>query len=192
MTDADPWQAAWQPMIDAVGTQFDTGPIEFGADAVERGAIRRYLEPLEFDCPLHEDPDAARALGHADVVVPTSALASFALRPMRRPGQVLFPRAERDAQPDSDALRWITAPLEPPTLGYFATRFDAEYLRPAIVGDRLARHGAKLLACVPKQTQVGRGAFLTWESEILNQRHETVARLTTTFYRYNPHPGSRP
>ncbi len=31
-----------------------------GADAVEAGSIRRWLEPKEFDCAIHSDDDAAR------------------------------------------------------------------------------------------------------------------------------------
>src|SRR5258708_1089564 len=52
---ADDWKQAWQPMIDAVGTDFSDGAEVQGADEVERGAIRRFLEPLQFDCPLHYD-----------------------------------------------------------------------------------------------------------------------------------------
>ena len=58
------------------------------------------------------------------------------------------------------------------------------------VGDRLLRRGARLVACLPKETKVGRGAFLTWESEIVNQRLEVVVRLQTTYFRYNPHSRS--
>ena len=145
------------------------------------------LEPLEFDCALHFDREVARAHGYDDIVVPTSALPTFAFAPMWRPGEVLFTSAERDAQPATSAVAGTRSELEPPTTGYFATAYDVEYLRPAVVGDRLARRGATLLACVPKETRVGRGAFLTWESAIVNQRLEVVARLQTTFFRYNPH-----
>ena len=188
MSTSDNWMSAWQPMIDAVGRQFDERAVEFHADPIEASAVRRYLEPLEFDCALHYDREAARAQGYADVVVPTSALPTFAYAPMWRPGERLFTRAERDAQPESSSVSGIRTGLEPPTTGYFATNYDVEYLRSAVVGDRLARRGAKLLACLPKQTKVGCGAFLTWESEIINQRLEVVARLQTTFFRYNPHP----
>jgi acyl dehydratase len=187
MITSDDWMSAWQPMIDAVGRQFDERPVEFQADPIEASAVRRFLEPLEFDCALHYDREAARAQGYADIVVPTSALPTFAYAPMWRPGERLFTSAERDAQPAVSAVSGILTGLEPPTTGYFATNYDVEYLRPALVGDRLARRGARLLACLPKETRVGRGAFLTWESEIVNQRLDVVARLQTTFFRYNPH-----
>lgn len=185
---SDDWKAAWQPMIDAVGRDFDDKPPVFVADPIERSTIRRWLEPLEFDCALHYDPEVARAHGHTDVVVPTSALPTFALAPMWRPGETLFTSAERDAQPATSSVSGIKTGLEPPTSGYFATNIDYEYLRQAVAGDRLLKRGARLLACQPKETKVGRGAFITWESELVNQRHEVVVRTRATFFRYNPHP----
>lgn len=189
MSEDSDWTAAWQPMVAAVGTQFDPGPHEFTADVIEAGAVRRYLEPLEFDCALHHDREAARALGYPEIVVPTSAIPTFALAPMWRPGETLFDSAERNAQPAKTPISGVRTDLEPATTGFFATNYDVEYLQPVVVGDRLLRRGARLVACLPKETKVGRGAFLTWESEIVNQRLEVVARLQTTYFRYNPHRG---
>jgi acyl dehydratase len=186
MTSPDEWKMAWQPMIDAVGRDFDEQPPVFIADPIDRSAIRRYLEPLEFDCPLHYDLDVARAHGYSDIVVPASALPTFALPPMWRPGVVLFTSDDRDAQPASSAVSGIQTGLEPPTTGYFATNYEVVYLRAVIVGDRLRKKGARLVECQPKETKVGRGAFLTWESELVNQRSEPVMRSRATFFRYNP------
>ncbi|WP_200126736.1 hypothetical protein [Salicibibacter cibarius] len=46
------WKKDWRPMMDAVGLDFSDGEKTWGADPVEKGAIRRFLEPLEFDCPF--------------------------------------------------------------------------------------------------------------------------------------------
>jgi len=181
------WRAAWQPMINAVGTEFDAEPARFVADRIEASALRRYLEPLEFDCPLHYDSDVARELGYTEVVVPCSALVTFAYPPMWRPGEQLFTDSERNAQPSGLAISGFITGLEPETVGFFATNFEADYLHPALVGDRLARVGALLVACEPKETSVGRGAFLTWQSNIVNDRHQLIARFKNTFYRYVPH-----
>jgi acyl dehydratase len=186
------WQAAWHPVIAAVGTEFDPGPHEFVADVIEASAVRRYLEPLEFDCAIHVDADTARENGHPAIVVPASALPTFAMAPMWRPGERLFTNDERNAQPAKTPVSGVRAPQEPATTGFFATNYDVEYLQPAYVGDRLLRRGARLVACLPKETKVGRGAFLTWQSEIVNQRIEVVARLQTSYFRYNPHPPAKP
>jgi hypothetical protein len=141
------WQQEWQAMVDAIGTQFDDTPAIFSADVIDRSAIRRYLEPLEFDCPLHYDADVARAHGYKDVVVPTSAIPTFSYAPMWQPGDVLFDSCERNAPPAKTAVAGFRAPIEPTTSAFFATNYDADYLLPVCAGDRLARRGSKLLNC---------------------------------------------
>jgi acyl dehydratase len=179
------WKQAWQPVVDAIGQEF--GRVTTGADEISAATIRRYLEPLEFDCALHYDAEVAREHGYGDIVAPNSSIQTFSLPPMWRPGQSIFNSEERNAQPETGSLGGLRAPLEPSTTGYFATDFEVEYFCPVIVGDRLYRRGAKLTGCLPRETKVGRGAFLTWESEICNQRDEVVARTRTTSLRYNPH-----
>ena len=46
--------------------------------------------------------------------------------------------------------------------------------------------GDKLISCDPKETRVGRGAFVIYESEIRNQRDELVAKLRQGGYGYIP------
>lgn len=180
------WKADWQPVVEAVGRDFGNGRLMTGADEVCAATIRRYLEPLEFDCALHTDAEVARAHGYADVIAPITSIQTLSLPAMWQPGQHIFNSAEPHAQPETSTLSGFRAPQEPPTTGYFATDYEVEYFRPVIVGDRLHRRGAKLAGCLPRETTVGRGAFLTWESEICNQRDEVVARTRTTWLRYNP------
>lgn len=183
------WKDDWNGVIAAIGTDFG-GPPLTGADQVERGLIRRYLEPLEFDCPLHQDDEVARAQGFEGITAPVSSIASFTIAPLWEPGgPPVFTSAERDAQPANYLAhprnKWLTP--GPPTTGYFATEIEIEYFAPVYVGDRLTNRGRRLLSCTPKETSVGRGAFTTWESEIINQRGELVARTRNGLYSYNPH-----
>jgi len=184
---SEDWTAAWAPVIDVVGTDFDTGAI-VGADAVDKSALRRYLEPLEFDCPLHYDDEVARQHGYSGAIAPVSSYFPFTAPPIWRPGQgSVFTSDERDAQPAGGEVRRFLTGLEPPHTGYFAADFEMEFLRPAVLGDRLSRTGMRLISCTPKETRVGRGAFMTWEWEVRNQRAEVVARMRNTMYVYNPH-----
>ena len=64
--------------------------------------------------------------------------------------------------------------LEPPTTHFFGVDAEADYLLPVVVGDRLCRRGALLLSCKPKETRVGQGAFISWQTEVINQRRERV------------------
>jgi acyl dehydratase len=181
------WTAGWQPVIDAVGTDFGAGVDLTGPDAVELGSIRRYVEPLEFGCPLHYDPEVAQRFGLPDVVAPVTSAMTFTIAPVWRPGEpATFISAERNGQPARTGTgpRWTG--LEPPTTAHFAAEAAADYLAPIVVGDRLTRRGNMLLSCVPKATRIGVGAFTTWQSEIHNQRGELVVRLRNTAYSYIP------
>jgi acyl dehydratase len=187
------WQRAWQPLIDAVGTEFGEGISRVGPDAVELGALRRFCEPLEFGCPLHYDAAVACRHGYAGVVAPVSAIVTFTIPTVWRVGEPpVFSSSERNAQPARTGLGPRRTGLEPETTGYFAAETGADYLAPVEVGDRLCRTGDLLLSCVPKQTRVGRGAFVTWQSQIRNQRDVLVARLRSTSYSYVPHPHPHP
>ncbi|MFJ7308871.1 MaoC family dehydratase [Peribacillus frigoritolerans] len=181
------WKKAWQPMIDVIGKDFRDGEEQWGADDVERGAIRRFLEPLEFDCPLHYDKDVAAEYGYPDIIAPYSSLFTWVIPPLWRQGMLVFTNAERNAQPVHSPLTGIKTDLAPSTTGFFATDIEIDYIKPVLVGDRLCRVGYVLLSCVPRETKVGRGAFMVWESEIRNQRGEVVAKTRIGTYSYNPH-----
>ena len=135
---------------------------------------------------LHSDAAFARAHGYADIVVPSTAIASFAMPLLWNPGDSpLFDDAARDAQPTRSHIGGVRFGLEPPTTHFFGVDAEADYLLPVVVGDRLCRRGALLLSCKPKETRVGQGAFISWQTEVINQRRERVALLRTTFFRYN-------
>ncbi|MCR1786275.1 MaoC family dehydratase N-terminal domain-containing protein [Nocardioides carbamazepini] len=181
------WQAAWQPVIDAIGKDFAEGAVTWGGDAVERGGIRRYLEPLELDCALHTDPELARAAGYADVTMPATGVIAWTIPAAWTPGQVLFASSERDAQPVHSAINNADMTLGPRTTGFFGTDIEVDFLRDVVAGERLGRRGRTLLSCKPKETAVGRGAFLTWGSEIVTAELEVVGRIRIGTYAYVPH-----
>ncbi len=181
------WQADWQPVIDAIGKDFAEGAVTWGGDAVERGAIRRYLEPLELDCALHTDPEVARAAGYADVTMPATGVIAWTIPQAWTPGQVLFDSDARDAQPVHSAINNAGMTLGPRTTGFFGTDIEVDFLRDVVAGERIGRRGKTLLSCKPKETAVGRGAFMNWESEIVTEDLEVVGRIRIGTYAYVPH-----
>jgi hypothetical protein len=184
---SDDWKQAWQEVVEAVGRDFSDGQVHWGADVVEQSSIRRYNEPLELDCPLHYDAEVARAHGYADVIAPYTSALTWTIPPMWTPGEPpLFDTAARNAQPVRSPINNQGFPLGPPTTGFFATDMELDFLRPVTVGERLGRRGHKLLSCTPKQTAVGRGAFMTWEAEIVTAGGEVVIRMRTGTYAYQP------
>lgn len=185
------WQDEWQPLVDAVGREFGDGTVAFGADAVEVGAIRRYLEPLEIDSPLHYDADAARAHGYPDVIAPYTAVMPFSVPAMWQPGEpTLYDDPGHDAQPARSPINNQDMPLGPPTTGFFATDVEIDFVRPLVVGERVGRRGRRLVSCAPKETSMGRGAFLTWQAELVTDGGDIVGYVRTGSYAYNPHGAS--
>lgn len=191
---SDVWKADFAPAIALIGTHIGDPAGQLGADAIEAGAIRRILEPLEFDCALHYDRDVARAHGFADIPCPYTAMMTFTMPAMWQPGQALFDSNARNAQPLKIALGAdLAARLGLPAryTGYFATDFAVEFFGVAVVGDRVGRRGNKLVACEPKETSVGRGAFTSFESELFNQRGDILALMRSSMFIYEP-KGARP
>ena len=183
------WQDDWQPLVDAVGREFDEGGTVLGADSIERGSIRRFVEPLEISSGLHHDPEVARAHGHADVIAPYVSALSFSVPAMWHPGDPpLYEDPAPDAQPARSPINNQDMPLGPRTTGFFATDISLDFARPLVVGERVGRRGRRLVACAPKETSMGRGAFLTWESELVTETGEVVGHVRTGTYAYNPHP----
>jgi hypothetical protein len=187
--DEADWRADWQPMIDRVGEDFSDGRIRYGADRVEQGAVRRFMEPLEWDCPLHHDAETAQRFGQAGVTAPYTSLLTFTMPPMWSPGRdPIFVESDPDAQPARSPINNPRRGPAPPTTGFFATDMEIDFVRPVLVGERLGRRGNRLVACVPKETAVGRGAFSTWESEVVDEQGEVVARIRNQTYAYDPRP----
>lgn len=184
---ADDWMLAWQPMVDAIGREFDAdAPLVWG-ERIDASMVARYIEPLELDCRLHSDIAVARANGHERLVVPDTALFSLSLPLVWRPGDApIFQSDERDAQPVTGVIGGRLCGLEPPTTGAFAVQWDTDFIKPALVGDRLCRRGLLLVACKPREMRMGRGAFITWQSEVINEQFEILARIRSTLFRYVP------
>jgi len=176
---------AWAPVVAQIGVELGDGAVHFGADAVEAGSIRRFLEPLEFDCPMHYDTDAARKAGRAGVIAPCASLPVFAAAPVWRPGESVFDRAGLDAQPARLSIKPVLPAGAPPVSSFFVVELDVSYFREVVVGERLGQKGNRLIACVPKETKVGRGAFITYERGIVDETHELVAVLRITSFVYD-------
>jgi hypothetical protein len=186
---SETWKDQWLPVVQAIGQELP-GAASCPADAIEAGTLRRYLEPLEFGCPLHHDEQVARECGYDQVIAPYTATLSFTMPAMWTPGApTLFPSDERNAQPVRSAVKPVYPAYFPPFSGYFATDIDIDFIRPAMVGERVMRRGNKLVACEPKETRVGRGAFVKFESELVTEHGEVISRMRTGVYLYEPHEG---
>jgi N-terminal half of MaoC dehydratase len=181
--EREDWESAWNDVVALVGADLGGGRKYPAADPVEAGAIRRYLEPLEFGCPLHYDEAVARKHGYVGIVAPYSGLATWISPGLWADGdEPVWVDPARNAQPRMKIRRF---PFPgPDTNSMFQTDVEHVFHRPIVVGDRLYQVGQRLLQCLVKETRVGRGAFMTWEVDVRDDADELVATIRPTVYPY--------
>ena len=152
-----------------------------GADPVELGAIRRWLEPKQFDCPLHADAEAARAAGWEGLTAPGAMVLSLGLAPYWQPGD---PPAQLSDPPKQIPIPVIFDVPAPCTLS-FATSLEVEFAAPLHLGDRVTRTTA-FVGLARKTLRVGDGAFFRQRDTYRNQRDETLAVAHLDIFRFSP------
>ncbi|MDA1096247.1 MAG: MaoC family dehydratase N-terminal domain-containing protein, partial [Chloroflexi bacterium] len=160
-----------------------------GIEVVERSSIRRQLEVLEMDCPLHYDDAVARKHGYEGLVSPVHMVQTFQVSSLWEPGMPSLWTTEDPFFTVSGTGRAGNVEVIPtPGTAGFITDLEVESLRPLYLGDRVSQTSQTLLDVNPRRTRVGDGGFLTSESMFVNQRGEPVARQKMTLYTYVPHP----
>lgn len=155
-----------------------------GADEVTCADIRRRLEVLQFDCPLHWDEAIAQAYGYPTIVAPSTLLVSAALPAYWEPGSP----ATCDGALSLPALPITRVPA--PGTRIFATRIETEYFKPLFPGDRVAAT-AKLVSVTRKKLSIGDGAFFVVETTYRKQTGEMAGTDRVTYFRYSPEEGKQ-
>lgn len=186
--DVESWKETWRPMIEAVGTDLSKGLVVRGGETIEESTVGRYLEPLEFDCPLHYDRAVALQHGYSNITAPYTSILTFTIAPMWEPGRRLFDSNERNAQPAYSPINGGELRIAPEVTGFFATDFEMHFVKAPVVGDHLSRRGNVLVSCVPKWVSVGRGAFMTLESEVVTDSADVIGTVRHTVFAYEPMP----
>lgn len=176
---SDGWgkQGSWEETESFLGKVIK---VSKGADAVEMGSIRKWLEPKQFFPPIHLDRESAQAVGYRDVVAPRTMAFTYGLPP--------YFDANTPLEKLADTRRQIPVPvifdLPAPCKFSFATSMDIEFFEDMYVGDRITcTH--KLTDITHKTLSVGTGAFLTQEDTYTNQHNEQVARAELVIFRFN-------
>lgn len=155
--------------------------VSIGADAVEKGAIRRWLESKQFDCPIYRDEEAAKSAGYKGIVAPVTMAQTFGIGPYWKPSDPLAKVGDEPKQINIPVIFDVPAPC---TLS-FATDIEVEYFTPMLLGDEI-KITSKLLDITHKEMRVGKGAFLRQEDTYTNQNGEVVAISVLTIFRFNP------
>lgn len=152
-------------------------------DPVEIGAIRRWLEPKEFELDIYRDEAAAKANGYRNITAPASMIFSYGVAPY-------WTIEDGDSQPGYTP-RQISIPVifdvPAPCRLSFATSIEINFEHPIYVGD-LITCTSKLISITKKELSVGAGAFFRQEDTYTNQSNEILAVSYLDIFRFNP-PG---
>lgn len=152
-----------------------------GADAVEKGTIRRWLETKEFDCPLHFDEATAKDAGYEGVVAPGVMAITYGIPAYWQPGD---PHSETGYEPKQIPMP-VVFDVPAPCPRAFATSMELEFFAPMCLGDQLTCT-SKLVNIKHKPLSVGEGAFLKQEDTYTNQKGEVVAISYIDIFRFVP------
>ena len=173
----DPRDGTWEDAERCVGRELARYA---GADDVTVGDIRRRLEVLAWDCPLHYDEETARRHGYRTVVAPATMLMTWAMPAYWVPGD---PRPTLD---DGTLVpRYPFTQIPAPGEFMFATESETEYLEPVYPGDRISASSV-LRSLTRKRTSVGDGAFFLIETTYTKQSGEVAGVERLTVFRYSP------
>lgn len=150
-----------------------------GPDPVERGTIRRWLEPKEFDCAIHTDAEAARAAGYEDIVAPASMVFTYGIPAYWQPDDAPAQIDDEPTQIQIPVIFDVPAPCDKS----FATSIEVEFFEPLYPGDEVTCT-SKLVDIKHKELKVGKGAFLRQEDTYTKQTGEVVAVSYLDIFRF--------
>ena len=150
-----------------------------GPDAVEKGSIRRWLEPKEFACDIHTDAEAARAAGYDDLVAPASMVFAYGIAAYWQPGDKPAQIDDEPTQIQIPVIFDVPAPCDKS----FATNIEVEFFEPLYPGD-VVTCTSKLVDIKHKELKVGKGAFLRQQDTYTKQGGEVVAVACLDIFRF--------
>jgi hypothetical protein len=151
-----------------------------GPDEVNAADIRRRLEVLAWDCPLHYDDAVARAHGYRGVVAPTTMLMTWVMPPYWSPGDPPPTLEDLPLYPSLGLCR-VPAPGE----AGFITSCETEYFEPVYRGDRITATSVPT-EVTRKTLSVGDGAFISVTTAYTNQAGVVVGVERIVVFRYTP------
>lgn len=168
----------WEEAEAQVGAEIGTF---VGPDAVSHADIRRRLEVMEWDCPLHYDEQVAKDHGFSGVVAPAAMYMIWALPLYWEPG------TSRNLDPQHRFMPAIPMVMNIPGegSGMLDAECDVEFYEPIYPGDKISAR-SKIASVTRKKTSIGDGAFIVVESTYTKSTGEVVAIDRITLYRYHP------
>ena len=150
-----------------------------GPDPCERGSIRRWLESKEFDAPIHQDREAARAAGYSDIVAPATMVFSYGIAPYWQPGDAPATINDQPAQIQIPVIFNVPAPCD----RSFATSIEVEFFNHLYPGDEVSCT-SRLVSIQRKTLKVGEGGFFRQEDTYTRQGGDVIAVALVDIFRF--------
>lgn len=161
-----------------------SGPPTNAPDEVNQAMIRHFVEAVGDENPVYTDEKAARAAGFPGVIAPPQMLQAWIMRGYK-------------ASYSHAADRVPTAHDEIMTLldsegftSVVATDCEQEYMRPLVLGDRIAATSVIESISGMKNTALGDGHFFTTRLEFVDSAGGPVATMRFRILKFRP--ASRP
>jgi hypothetical protein len=152
-----------------------------GADEVEKGSIRRWLEPKEFDCPLHYDQQVAINSGYKGIIAPCTMVLTYGVEEYWK---IEKPFAKLEDPPMVISIPVIDKVPAPCTLS-FASDIEIEFYAPLYIGDKIVVEST-FENITHKELKVGKGAFFIQKDIFKNQNGKLIAIQKMTIFRFVP------
>ena len=178
----------WEDTAKYIGTDYSGGIIMVADERVDKVMLSRYCEPAEIGNLTYWDEEVARMAGYRSQVAPWASVKEVPTYMGNwRPGQPT--RFPLDMGVDGQSQLATRAPSVgdppmPPTNAGFFTDMTVEFFEPVCLGDRLSTMGRVLHHVTPRETRVGVGAFIGYDTSYFNQFGQLVARATQGNYRF--------
>jgi uncharacterized OB-fold protein/acyl dehydratase len=141
--------------------------------------IRNFVEAVGDDNPVYTDDAAARASGFSGVIAPPAMLQVWIMRGYR----ASMNPTEREPSVIDGAMALLDS-------GGFtsvvATDCEQEYLRPVVLGDRIASSSYVESISPMKKTALGEGHFITTRLEFTDAAGELLATMRFRMLKFRP------
>lgn len=162
-----------------MGQPYGRGSV--GPDPVNQPMIRHLVEALDDRLPIYVDGEAAKAVGHPDVVAPATSLQVWTMGGLRRH----VPAADTQ---DHQSTLMNLLDLEG-YVGVVATNCEQTYHRYLTLGDHLTVSSHLEEISPLKHTALGQGYFVTTMQTYRDQFGEVVGEMKFRILKYRPGTG---
>jgi acyl dehydratase len=183
MVDAE-WKltaGTWEDAEALVGKEISSSA---GIDPVNTPDIRRRLEVLAWDSPIHRSDEAARSVGYERAVSPVTMNIVWCLPAYWEAG---------DARPQvGDPVLMPNYPfprIPAPGTALFAAGCRTRYFAPMYAGERISSRSI-LLSVTRKRLTIGDGAFMVVRTDYTKSGGVLVSVEDMTVFRYTPEVGA--